>query len=199
MYLSIDRLALRVQTHCTPAAACGMMRMCAATGELACLAGAQEIGELYVRQGGMMLTYQNLNWWGRSDAWIERCAIVDSFMLFLQLYQAIGEEDYRVLAARVWHNGFVALQHADGGAGTDTIVSPGSPRVYLASSMYEACFCCAMRLAEGCAVCRGACRSALGRNLRQACAQRAGVYMDGDIVWAEATGGGEHMPGRFPG
>lgn len=43
VYLGIGKPALSVQTHCTLTAARGMMRMYAATGELAYFADAQEI------------------------------------------------------------------------------------------------------------------------------------------------------------
>lgn len=121
----------------------------------------------------MTLTYQNLNWWGRPDTWTEFCAILDSLMLSVQLYQATGEEDYRV--PRVWHDGFAMLPRANSGAGMDTIVSPRSPWVYLASSMHETCFCCTMRLAWG--LCY------------------AGEHAD--LLWAEVAGGGGQYVGPF--
>src|SRR5699024_145306 len=99
--------------------------------------------------GGMTYTYQNLNWWGRPDSWTEPCAVIDSLMLALMLYKVEKKEEYRNLAARIYINGFASLQSDNGGAGTDSLVCPGSTKTELHAEMYEACFCCTMRLSEG--------------------------------------------------
>lgn len=197
VYLAIDKLALRVQTHCTLTAARGMMRMYANTADERYLSGAKELYDLYVNHGGMTYTYQNMNWWGRPDTWTEPCAIVDSLMLAVQLYNVTGEEHYRNFAARVYHNGFSTLQRHNGGAGTDTVVAPGSPWTYLKADMYEAYFCCSMRLSEGLWF--------INENKDLLWAETAGgpvknengVYMDGDIVYAEVSGGGEAYADHF--
>lgn len=197
VYLSIDKIALRVQTHTTLSAARGMMRMYELTQAQKYLDGGKQIYDLYVHQGGMTLTYQNLNWWARPDTWTEPCAIVDSLMLSLMLYKATGEEEYRVTAARVWHNGFATLQRANGGAGTDTIVFPGSPWNYLASSMYEAYFCCTMRLAEGLWYVKENAQLLWAQTQGEPVRNEQGVYMDGDIIYALVSGGAEEYAQGF--
>lgn len=189
VYLSIDKVALRAQTHCTLTAARGMIRMYGKTGKDDYLSGAKDIMELYVSGGGMSETYQNLNWWGRPDTWTEPCAIVDSFMLAGDLYRITGEEPYRTLAARIYHNGLATAQRDNGGAGTDTVVLNGSEN-YLRSKMYEAYFCCTMRLAEGLRF--------VSENQDLFAAHREGkvskkgsIYSDGDILYAEVGGGAE--------
>ncbi len=117
VYLGIDKAALRVQTHCTLTAARGMMRLYDLTRDAAYLNGAKSIYALYVYGNGMTATYQNVNWWGRNDTWTEPCAIVDSLMLALQLYLAEGKEEYRKMAARIYHNGLATAQRPNGGAG----------------------------------------------------------------------------------
>ena len=149
VYLSIDKIGLRVQTHCTLTAARGMMRMYDVTGDKKYLNGAKEIYDLYVNGGGMTYTYQNLNWWQRPDSWTEPCAIVDSLMLALELYKATKNEAFRKTAARVYHNGLSTSQRDNGGAGTDTLITDGSSWEHLQARMYEAFFCCTMRLSEG--------------------------------------------------
>lgn len=182
-YLSIDKIALRVQTHCTLTAARGMMRMYAVTADEKYLNGAKEIYRLYVFGGGMTYTYQNLNWWGRPDTWTEPCAIVDSLMLATELYKVTGEEDYRKTAARIYHNGFSTLQRDNGGAGTDTVVTGDSPWDDLRLHGYEAFFCCTMRLAEGLWYInenKGLLYAEICGKVRK---NENGVYFDGDIIY----------------
>ena len=148
-YAPLDKRAVRAQTHCTLTAGRGMVRMFRETGDPFYLKSALRIFTDYVYGGGMTLTYQNLNWWGRPDTWTEPCAIVDSLMLSLELYKLTGREDCRSTAARVWHNGFAPAERDNGGAGTDTVVTADSPWESLFPQMKEAYFCCTMRLAEG--------------------------------------------------
>lgn len=148
-FLSIDKRALKAQTHCTLTAARGMLRMYRNTQDDRYLRGAEDIFTLYVSGGGMTKTYQNLNWWGRPDSWTEPCAIVDSLMVALGLFDFTGKEEYRSLAARIFHNGLSTAQRDNGGAGTDCLVCDGSQNTDLHPLLYEAKFCCTMRLAEG--------------------------------------------------
>ena len=191
VYLSIDKVTLKVQTHCTLTAARGMMRMYGITGEKKYLDGAISIYDLYVFGGGMTYTCQNANWWGRYDTWTEPCAIVDSLMLALDLYHATGNQEYRTLAARVYHNGFATAQRDNGGAGTDTVVTHLSGGTdTLASKMYEAHFCCTMRLAEGLWFAdkyRDELYAEIGGTVEK---DSLGVYRDGDIIYAEISGDG---------
>lgn len=197
VYLSIDKAALRVQTHCTLTAARGMMRMFDVTGEAYYLDGARDIYNLYVYGGGMTYTYQNLNWWGRPDTWTEPCAIVDSLMLALQLYKATSEDGYRRLAARVYANGFATAQRQNGGAGTDTLVCPDSPWNYLAAQGYEAYFCCTMRLSEGLWYINENKELLFTETFGVPSRDECGVYTDGDLVLAEITGGAEAFAEYF--
>ncbi len=195
VYAKIDKVALNAQTHCTLTAARGMMRMYDCTGEIAYLAYAKDIWDLYVNGGGMTYTYQNLNWWGRPDTWTEPCAVVDSIMLALMLYKveinSEKKEEYRRLAARIYVNGFASLQRNNGGAGTDSTVCKDSTRRCLQADIYDAFFCCTMRLAEG------LCFISENRSLLWSeedglpVKNENGVYMSGDYVYAEITDGGE--------
>lgn len=148
-YLSIDKLKLKAQTHCTLTSARGMLKMYKNTTEVKYLNGAKDIFELYAFGGGMTKTHQNLNWWCREESWTEPCAIIDSLMVATELYKFTKKEEYRTLAARIYHNGLATAQRSNGGAGTDTLICEGSPHKYLHPLMYEAKFCCSMRMAEG--------------------------------------------------
>lgn len=194
-YVSIDKVKLKAQTHCTLTCARGLMRMYKETGEAFYFDGAKEIFRLYTECGGMTLTYQNVNWWGRPDTWTEPCAIVDSLMLAAELYKAANDEKYRVYAARIYHNGFSTLQRINGGAGTDSCVTSNGEHM-LYAKMYEAYFCCTMRLAEGLLY--------ISRNsellyavLAGEVTKNDGVYTDGDIIYAAVTGGAESYAGNF--
>lgn len=197
VYLAIDKRKLRAQTHCTLSAARGMMRMYGVTGEKGYLDGAKRIYDLYVHGGGMTLTDQNLNWWNRPDTWTEPCAIVDSLMLALELYKATGEAAYRTVAARVYHNGFATAQRDNGGAGTDTLVCAGSPWKYLAAQMYEAYFCCTMRLAEGLWYVHANREQLYAELDGDVTRKESGVYSDGDLLYAQVEGGAEAYAERF--
>lgn len=148
-FLSIDKVKLKAQTHCSLTAARGMLRMFQCTDDKYYFEGAEAIFKLYAFGGGMTGTYQNLNWWGRPDSWTEPCAIVDSLMVAIMLYKITKNEEYRVLAARIYHNGLATAQRDNGGAGTDTLICPNSPHKDLRPLKYEAFFCCSMRIAEG--------------------------------------------------
>jgi len=184
-YLAIDKKKLRAQTHCTLTAARGMMRMYWETMDEKYLAGAKDIWNLYVHEGGMTKTFQNLNWWGRPNSWTEPCAIVDSLMLSAELYRATEEEAYRTLAARIWHNGLSSAQRSNGGAGTDSIIADGSGEQFLYAKSYEAPFCCTMRLAEGLWYVSEHQELLWAETGNGVSLQENGVYMDGDILYAE--------------
>lgn len=189
VYLGIDKVSLQVQTHCTLTAARGMVRMYQETGDEAYLCGAKDIATLYFEGGGMTETYQNLNWWGRPDSWTEPCAIVDSMMLTGELYKLTGDEKYRTLAARIYHNGLATAQRDNGGAGTDSLVLEGGKDT-LYTGMYEAFFCCTMRLAEGLWYIN-ANRELFSARIEGQVTKQGRLYADGDILYAEVSGGGE--------
>ncbi|MBQ3141343.1 MAG: glycoside hydrolase family 127 protein [Clostridia bacterium] len=191
VYLAIDKVAIRAQTHCTLTIARGIMRMYRETGKQKYLDGAKSIYELYVNGGGMTETYHNLNWWGRPNTWSEPCAIIDSLMLAVQLYEETGEEQYRKLAARVWHNAFATLQRDNGGAGTDTLVCEGSPWDDLMAKSYEAPFCCSMRLAEGLWFISEHTELLYAETEGCVTKNERGIYTDGDLIYTEVSGGGE--------
>lgn len=184
VYLSIDKIKLRVQTHCTLTAARGMMRMYSITSEEKYKNGAKEIYNLYVNGGGMTYTYQNLNWWKRHDTWTEPCAIVDSLMLALELYKVTDDEDYRKTAAKIYHNGFATLQRDNGGAGTDTLVTNDSPCDYIKARMYEAFFCCTMRLSEGLWYINENAPLLYAETFGNVTKNTNGIYCDGDIIYS---------------
>lgn len=196
VFASIDKEKLRAQTHCSLTAGRGMMSLYHETGDKYFLDSAKQIFDLYI-SSGMTYTYQNLNWWGRPDTWTEPCAIVDSLMLALELHKATGNEAFRRTAAAIWHNGLSTSQRENGGAGTDTLVAAGSPWNHLKIRMYEAFFCCTMRLAEGLMYVNGN-KDLLYATLDGSVKRNSqGIYTDGDIVYAQVEGGAEKYADYF--
>lgn len=191
--LSIDKVALRVQTHCTLTAARGMMRLYMLTANPRYLDGAKAIYLLYTEGGGMTATYQNVNWWGRPDTWTEPCAIVDSLMLACELYKVEKQEHYRTVAARIWHNGLATAQRANGGAGTDTVVTYDGGTNTLHSKKYEAYFCCTMRLSEGLWYAYNHTDFLTAHRTGKVERLANGTYSDGDILYAEISGGEQYL------
>lgn len=188
----IDKVALKAQTHCSLTAARGMLRLYEATGEQHYLQSAQAVWQIYLASG-MTYTYQNHNWWGRPDTWTEPCAIVDSLILALQLYEVTGEDRELTLARRIWHNGLASAQRPNGGAGTDTVVSETCD--VLQAQMYEAFFCCSMRLAEGLWWAQQH-ATELGAELTgELELDELGRWHDGDLLYAEILEGApENLP-----
>lgn len=180
----IDKYALQAQTHCTLTAARGFMRMYGVTGDAEYLERAKRIFDLYVSRG-MTYTYQNFNWFAKGDTWTEPCAIVDSLMLATELYKVTKNEEYRTYAARIYFNGFASLQRPNGGAGTDDTVSETTP--VLRAQMYEAFFCCSMRLAEGLRYINDNKALLWAETTGEVTKDSVGRYTDGDIIYAEIS------------
>ena len=188
---SIDKMEIKAQTHCCLTAARGFVLLYQETGDESYLSSAKEVAHLYIDEG-MTLTYQNYNWWNRGNTWTEPCAIVDSLMLMTELYKITGEESYRTLAARIYHNGLSTAQVGNGGAGTNTVVNQKQP--ILKTKMYEAYFCCTMRMAEGFLYIQNH-KEYLYAISAPICNDVEGRYMAGDIMYAEVSikKGFEHL------
>lgn len=195
VFSKIDKVAIRAQTHCSLTAARGMLRLYRHTKDKGYLEKAANLFDLYAAKG-MTYTYQNMNWFGRTDSWTEPCAVVDSLMVALELYKITRAEKYRTLAVRIFHNGFSTMQRANGGAGTDSVVCDSEEWLYLTSP--EAYFCCTMRLAEGLWYARENRAQLTARTAGGVEKDRFGRYFDGDILYAEVVGVDDFLPFADP-
>lgn len=146
IFLKIDKVAQKMQTHATLTATRGIMRFYQSTRDENYLEMAKSLFDLYTTSG-MTDTYENYNWFGRENTWTEPCAVVDSLILAVELYKVTQNKDYHVLARRILFNGLSFSHRANGGAGPNSCVNKQQP--YLEILCYEADFCCTMRYCEG--------------------------------------------------
>lgn len=145
-FLSVDKIKCCMQTHATLTACRAIIRMYLITQDGFYLEKAKDLFDFYTLHG-MTLTYENFNWFGRQDSWTEPCAVIDSLICSLYLYRALKDKRYLTLARRIYFNGINLGQRCNGGAGTNTCVTAENP--VLKAEMFEAYFCCTMRLSEG--------------------------------------------------
>lgn len=147
-FMALDKVGLRMQTHATLTALRGILAFYETTKETKYLEDVQKTYDLYL-QAGMSENYENYNWFGRKEEelWTEPCAVVDSFILAIELYKISKEERYLHLARRILFNGLTFELRDNGGAGPDSCVDGKRP--FLKTSIYEAHWCCSMRYAEG--------------------------------------------------
>lgn len=146
-FIAIDLVGARVQTHATLSACRGILRLYGVTGDEKYLDSARSIFDIYVRSG-MTATYANQNWFARPE-WTEPCAIIDSFIVAMRLFEYVGDPRYADMARRIWSNGVCRAQRPNGGFGCDSCAGEGGSGAYLKVHAYEAYWCCTMRGGEG--------------------------------------------------
>jgi DUF1680 family protein len=94
----------------------------------------------------MTENYANYNWFGRPTA-TEPCAIIDSFIVAMHLWQHTGHASYLEDAHLIYCNGLGRGQRNNGGYGTDACA--GASDLFLKVKHYEAYWRCTMRGGEG--------------------------------------------------
>lgn len=147
-FLEIDLVAIRAQTHASLTACRGLIRYAEITGRRELIDEAAKRWELYLRYG-MTENYENYNWFERYNTWSEPCAVVDSYMVAMQLWKHTGKPEYIDQAELIYYNGLCHSQRWNGGFGCD--FGPGEARHTHDISVRtdEAHWCCTMRGAEG--------------------------------------------------
>jgi hypothetical protein len=145
-YLQVDLVAIKAQTHASLTGMRALLRVAGETGDARLLQEVEQRYRLY-RTTAMTANYANTNWFGRQDSWTEPCAIIDSYMVAVQLWQHTGDAEYLEDAHLIWFNGVGRGLRGNGGFGTDTCAGYGSAWVKVRS--YEANFCCTLRGGEG--------------------------------------------------
>lgn len=156
-FLEIDLVGIRAQTHATLTGLRALMRLSrggSAVESVSCVQDVAERFALYQRYG-MTEYFENVNWFKRYDTWTEPCAIVDAYLLAIQLWRESecwgGEKhpEYLELADKIWWNGIVPSQRANGGFGTHSIPGKASRSPVRKDLIDECHWCCTMRGAEG--------------------------------------------------
>ena len=144
-FVCADYVDLKFQTHATLSCTRGIIRFYQNTGEEKWLELAESVFENY-RRLGMTYDYANTNWFGRPDTWTEPCGVVDSLLVAKKLYQITGKPEYLRFFNRCVSNALRTMQRHNGGAGCSCCAT--GDNYMLKNSLYEAFFCCTMRLGE---------------------------------------------------
>ena len=144
-FADIDYVAQNCQTHAVLSGTRGVLRYYRLTGDPGLLALAERNFRLYC-ECGMTVNYANYNWFGK-PLWTEPCAVVDSILTAQQLFAETHDTQYLRFVNRAFRNAIRMAQRPNGGAGCDTCLTPENH--VLKNHLYEAFFCCSMRLVEG--------------------------------------------------
>jgi hypothetical protein len=147
-FLSMDVVKIKAQTHATLTACRGLIRYADITGNREYVRKVMEIWKLY-KTHGMTECYGNCNWFDRYNTWTEPCAIVDSYMLAVQLWQHTGISAYRDDAELIYYNAIAHAQRSNGGFGCDNCPGLSAHSSNLNVVIDEASWCCTMRGGEG--------------------------------------------------
>ena len=163
-YTTLPREKLHVQTHATLSGIRGVLRYYRLTGEQTLLNLAVQIFDLYTAKAWTE-HYANYNWFGL-PRWTEPCAVIDSFLVSQELWEATGKESYLRDAHHILYNAIAHAERANGTFGTDQCVgakikqrkevSDGTPWeesddaiLHARALTYEVFWCCNMRGGDG--------------------------------------------------
>ena len=144
-FLQVDLLDIKAQTHSTLTALRGMLKYYEITQNPQVLKNIQDRFYLY-KTKAMTENYENYNWFNRPTH-TEPCAVVDSYILAMNLWRNTGNVEYLQDAQLIYYNGIAAEQRANGGFGCNSCTGTFNP--FLKVKIDEAFWCCTMRGSEG--------------------------------------------------
>ncbi len=144
-FLQVDLVGIKAQTHSTLTGLRALMRYDEITGDQHLLNEVIKRYRIY-REQGITENYENFNWFCRPE-WTEPCAIIDSYILAVQLWQKTGDPLYLEDAHHIYYNAICHTQRDNGGFGCDNCTGPVD--LQLKVKAYEAYWCCTMRGGEG--------------------------------------------------
>ncbi len=145
-FMEMDLLKIKAQTHATLTGTRALIRYYNITKDQKYLDKAIENFDLY-RSAGMTNNFENFNWFGRPE-WTEPCAIVDSYMAAMQLWEVTQNPEYINDAHLIYYNALGHTQRANGGYGCDNCPTHHGEHS-LKVHADEAWWCCTMRGGEG--------------------------------------------------
>ncbi len=163
LFLKMDLVDIKAQTHASLTALRGMIRYADITGDDSLIPEIESRWALYEKYG-MTENFGNFNWFGRYDTWTEPCAIIDSYLLAVQLWMKTRNPHYLEMAEKIYFNGICVAQRENGGFGCDKPVGPSFDDISINAD--EAWWCCTMRGGEG-----------LGRAAEYA------YFTEGDVIY----------------
>ena len=146
LYLNIDLVGIKAQTHASLTALRGLLRYADITGEDSLVTETEKRWQTY-KDYGMTENFENYNWFERYDTWTEPCAIIDSYLAAVQLWGKTRNPAYLEDAEKIYLNGIAATQRANGGFGCDKPVGVDFHELSIHAD--EAYWCCTMRGGEG--------------------------------------------------
>jgi hypothetical protein len=144
-FFEMDIVAIKAQTHATLTGLRAALRYYPITGDKKLLSKIEERYKLY-HDLAMTENYENYNWFERPE-WTEPCAVIDSYLLSVQLWQYTQHPYYLEDAQHIYYNAICHTQRSNGGFGLDNC--PGPVDNFLKVNADEAYWCCTMRGGEG--------------------------------------------------
>jgi hypothetical protein len=144
-FFKMDLIDLKAQTHATLTGLRAALRYGEITGQKEWLSKVVTNYKLYLDQA-VTENYENFNWFERPE-WTEPCAIVDSYLLAVQLWQNTHSPDYLEEAQLIYYNALGHTQRSNGGFGCDNCPGPVDKSLFVKAD--EAFWCCTMRGGEG--------------------------------------------------
>jgi uncharacterized protein len=145
LYLKVDLKAIQAQTHASLTGMRALLRYYQTNGDTSLLKAVEKRFALYKKEA-MTENNENYNWFGK-PWWTEPCAVIDSYIDAMWLWQITGRAEYLEDAHQIYYNGMCFEQHANGGFACNTC--SGSKDCNLGIFVEESHWCCSMRGGEG--------------------------------------------------
>lgn len=146
-FVTIDFIGIRAQAHATLSGLRGMLRFSRAVNEPDIQSHVERLFNLYLNEA-ITENYANYGWFRRPE-FTEPCAIVDSFMLSVELWNQTRLLRYLEYAHHILFNALGYAQRPNGGYGPDECAGAKDEFLRPTDHSFEAPWCCSMRGGAG--------------------------------------------------